>query len=109
MKTILSRVKFNKKQMASMITFAIIASVAQMVAPMLISKMIHGVSGNNKTTIIILAVVMILLSVLACVTNIVSTNIAAKLTTRFSADLRKEIFYKVQSLSAVEVDKFGSA
>ena len=109
MKTILSRVKFNKKQMASMITFAIIASVAQMVAPMLISKMIDGVSGNNKTTIIILAVVMILLSVLACVTNIVSTNIAAKLTTRFSADLRKEIFYKVQSFSAVEVDKFGSA
>ena len=109
MKTILSRVKFNKKQMTAMITFAIIASVAQMVAPMLISKMIDGVSGNNKTTIIILAVVMILLSVLACVTNIVSTNIAAKLTTRFSADLRKEIFYKVQSFSAVEVDKFGSA
>ena len=109
MKTILSRVKFNKKQMTAMIVFAIIASLAQMVAPMLVSKMIDGVSGNNRTTIIILAVVMILLSVVACVTNIVSTNIAAKLTTRFSADLRREIFYKVQSFSAVEVDKFGSA
>ena len=109
MKTILSRVKFNKKQMVVMIVFAVIASLAQMVAPMLVSKMLDGVSGNNKTTIIILAVVMIVLSVLACVTNIVSTNIAAKLTTRFSADLRREVFYKVQSFSAVELDKFGAA
>ena len=54
MKSILSRVKFNKKHMT----------------------------------------VMIALSVLACVTNIISTNIAAKLTTRFAADLRKEVFYK---------------
>lgn len=58
MKSILSRVKFNKKQMT----------------------------------------VMIALSVLACVTNIISTNIAAKLTTRFAADLRKEVFYKVQAI-----------
>lgn len=45
MKSILSRVKFNKKHMT----------------------------------------VMIALSVLACVTNIITTNIAAKLTTRFAA------------------------
>ena len=69
MKSILSRVKFNKKQMT----------------------------------------VMIALSVLACVTNIISTNIAAKLTTRFAADLRKEVFYKVQDFSAVEIDQFSSA
>ena len=109
MKTILSTIKFNRRQMAVMIVFAVIASLAQMVAPMLVSKMIDGVSGNDKTTIIILAVVMIGLSVLACLTNIVSTNVAAKLTTRFSADLRREVFYKVQGFSAVEIDKFGAA
>ena len=109
MRTILSRVKFNKKQMVVMIVFAIIASLAQMVAPMLVSKMIDGVSENKKTTIIILALVMVGLSVLACLTNIVSTNLAAKLTTKFSADLRKEIFYKVQGFSAAEIDKFGTA
>lgn len=52
--------------------------------------------------------VMIALSVLACVTNIISTNIAAKLTTRFAADLRKEVFYKVQDFSAAEIDQFSS-
>ena len=109
MKTILSRVKFNKKQMAVMIVFAIIAVLGQMIAPALVSKMLDGISDNKKNTIIILAVVMIALSVLACVTNIVSTNMAAKLSTRFAADLRKEVFYKVQEFSAVEVDKFSSA
>ena len=109
MKTILSRVKFNKKQMAVMIVFAIIAALSQLIAPMLISKMLDGINTNSRNTIIILAIVMIALSVLACITNIVSTNIAAKLSARFAADLRKEVFYKVQDFSAVEIDKFSSA
>ena len=71
--------------------------------------MIDGVSDNNQNMIIYLAVAMIILSVVACITNIVSTNLAAKLTARCSADLRKEVFHKVQSFSASEMDKFGTA
>ena len=109
MRTILSKVKFNTKQLTWMIVFAVLASVSQMVAPALVSSMIDGVGDNDKQTIIVLAVAMIVVSLLGCLTNLISTNLAAKLTTRFSSDLRKEIFDKVQSFSATEVDKFGTS
>ncbi len=109
MKTIFSRVRFNAKQVTVMVVFALLASLAQLAAPSLVSMMIDGVSDNNQNMIIYLAVAMIILSVVACITNIVSTNLAAKLTARFSADLRKEVFHKVQSFSASEMDKFGTA
>lgn len=109
MKTVFSRVKFNYKQLTVMVIFALLSSIAQLAAPSIISMMIDEVSGNNEKMIIMLAIAMIILSLLACVTNIVSNSLAAKLTVRFSADLRKEIFYKVQDFSASETDKFGTA
>ena len=64
MQTILSRVRFNSRQMTAMIVFALLASVAQLAAPALVSRMIDEVSGNNEKTIILLAIAMIILSVL---------------------------------------------
>ena len=109
MRTILSKVKFNTKQLIWMIVFAVLASVSQMVAPALVSSMIDGVGDNDKQTIIILAVAMIVVSLLGCLTNVISSNLAAKLTARFSSDLRKVIFDKAESFSATEVDKFGTS
>ncbi len=109
MKTIFSRVGFNKKQVAAMVIFALLASLAQLAAPTLVSMMIDGVNDNNEKSIIYLAVAMIVLSLVACLTNVVSNHLAAKLTARFSADLRKEVFYKVQGFSASEMDQFGTA
>ena len=106
---ILSRVKFKTGHVVAMVVFTMLASLAQMVAPAMVSKMIDCVSGDDMKTIIVLAVAMVILSVVACITNIVATNLAAKLTTRFSADLRKEIYYKVQEFSAADIDKFGTS
>ena len=92
-----------------MIVFAVLASVSQMAAPALVSSMIDGVSDNDKQTIIVLAIAMIVISLLGCLMNVISTNLAAGLTTRFAAELRKVIFNKVQSFSAAEVDKFGTS
>lgn len=109
MKTIFSRIRFNARQMTVMVVFALIASLAQLAAPSLISMMIDGVNDKDQNIIIYLAAAMIVLAVVACITNIVSTNLAAKLTARFSADLRKEVYHKVQGFSASEMDKFGTA
>ena len=86
-----------------------IASVAQMISPTLVSGMIDAVSGSNEKTIILLAAAMIALAVTACLTNVVATNLAASLATKFSADLRRELFRKVQGFSAAEIDQFGTA
>lgn len=88
----------------------LVSSTTQMLLPTMISKMIDvGVAENNEGLIFGLAIAMIVLSVVACLTNIIGTNISAKITTKFSADLRKEIFDTVQTFSASEIDKFGTA
>ena len=109
MTAIFSRIRFNTGQVARMVVFALLASVAQLMAPTMVSMMIDCVNDDKEKKIIVLAAAMIILSIAACITNIVSTNLAARLTTRFSADLRREIFYKVQDFSASEVDRFGTS
>lgn len=56
-----------------------------------------------------IAIVMAVLAPLSCVTNIVATTLSAKISTKFAADIRSEIFCKVQDFSAAEMDKFGTA
>src|SRR5699024_11697951 len=51
----------------------------------------------------------ILLALLGCLFNIAATLLSAKVSTRFAADLRREVFHRVQDLSAAEVEKFGTA
>lgn len=62
----------------------------------------------NEKIIITLAIVMIGLAVLACIVSMIAASISASITTNFTADLRKEIFYKVQSISAAEIDRFNA-
>ncbi|MCR5402952.1 MAG: hypothetical protein K6E91_03925 [Butyrivibrio sp.] len=92
MSVIFSRIKLNTRQVVTMIVFTLLATVAQMIAPAIVSRMVDCVSDSKETMIIVLAIVMIVLSVVACLTNIAATNLAAKLTTRFSADLQKRFF-----------------
>ena len=84
MTAIFSRVRLNARQLAAMVVFVILASLAQMVAPAIVSRMIDGVAGNDQKTIIVLAIAMIVLSLAACLTNVVATNLAVALTTRRS-------------------------
>ena len=102
MRTIFSRVKLSLKQTVVLVVFMLISSITQMLLPSLISFMIDdGVSDSNER--------LIVLTLVACATNIIATNISAKITTTFSANLRKEIFDTVQGFSAAEIDKFGTA
>ena len=110
MSAIFSRIKLNTKQVVAMVIFIVIASLGQMIPTALLSPMINdGVSGDNQELIIVLGIAMAVLAIIACVTNIVATNLSAKITSKFSADIRREVFHKVQSFSAAEIDKFGSA
>ncbi len=110
MGTIFSRIKLNGKHIVVMVVFVVVASVLLMVPSGLISIMIdNGVNNSDYNLLIVLAVIMIVVSLVACIMKIIGFKVAAKLTARFSADLRKEVFHKVQHFSAAEIDKFGSS
>ncbi len=110
MNEIFSRIKICGRQIATVVAFVVIASVAQMAIPSMLGAMIDKGVGDGRAGLVVgIAIAMVMLSVVACAVNIAAARLAASVTTKFSADLRAELFHKVQTFSAAEIDKFGTA
>ena len=110
MSTIFSKVKLKGRQILLLSGLVLFAAVAEMLLPSLLAQMInHGVTDASRSTIYVLAAVMAGVTVLACIVNFLSVRIASRISTDFSAKLRGQVFEKVQSFSAAELDRFGTA
>lgn len=110
MGTIFSRVRLSGRRVAGLLIFMLLSAVAAMLLPTALASMIDvGVTGESRSAIAVIAVIMAALSLLACLFNILATVLSAKISTKFAADLRGEIFARVQSFSAAEMDAFGTA
>jgi len=110
MGTIFSRIKLSTRQVLSLLTLMLLAAVAAMLLPTALASMIDtGVAGRHRSVILMVAAVMAALSILSCLFNVAATALSATVSTKFAADLRREIFHKVQSLSSAELEKFGTA
>lgn len=110
MGTIFSKVKLKGRQILMLSVLVLFAAVAEMLLPSLLAQMInHGVTDASRSTIYVLAAVMAGVTVLACIVNFLSVRIASRISTDFSAKLRGQVFEKVQSFSAAELDRFGTA
>ncbi len=110
MRAIFSRVKLKGKQIWLLSVLVLFAAVAEMMLPSLLAQMINsGVADSSRSTVLILAAVMAGVTLLACIVNFLSVKIASRISTDFSETLRGQVFEKVQSFSAAELDKFGTA
>lgn len=110
MKTIFSKVKLKGSQIFLLSILILVAAVGEMMLPSLLAQMINGgVTNSSKHTILILAVIMAVITVLSCTINFLSVRIASRISTDFSAQLRSQVFEKVQTFSAAELDCFGTA
>ena len=110
METIFSKIKGKGRQILLLSVLILFAAVAEMMLPSLLTQMINsGVADSSRNTILILAAVMAGVTAFACIINFLSLGIASRISTDFSAELRRQIFEKVQSFSAAELDRFGTA
>ncbi len=110
MKTIFSTVRLRGRQVFGLSLLVLLSAVGEMLLPSLLAQMINqGVATGADRMILTLAVAMAGITVLACVVNFLSVKMAARISTDFAAQLRGEVFAKVQSFSAGELDQFGTA
>ena len=110
MGTIFSRVKLSGKHVAALLVLMLLSAVTAMLLPTALASMIDiGVAGESRSAILVIAAVMVALAILGCLFNMAATVLSARVSTKFAADLRREIFHQVQDLSAAELEKFGSA
>ena len=110
MRTLLSRVKINKKYLVGLLVLMLVGSVTEMMLPTLLASMIdRGIAEESRSYIILIAIIMAVMAAVTCVANVITTALSAKISTGFAAGLRREIFHKVQDLSAADMDRFGTA
>lgn len=110
MRTIFSRVKIKPGQLLLVVLFMLFSAIAEMMLPTLFAQMIDkGVSNLDKAVIYKMAIAMAVIALAAGLCTISANRISAGIVSRFSADLRREIFHQVQGFSAPELDRFGTA
>ncbi len=107
MKRILSYLKPFKARMAVGFSIKVIGTVAELLLPFILSYILENVINTlNVGKIVFYGVVMMLCAAVACVGNITANRMAARVTTKFSVEMRKDLFSKTLYLSATDTDRF---
>lgn len=110
MKTIFSKVKLKPGQIVKLFALVLLSAVGQMLLPSFLAQMIsHGVAAGDNRVIWTYAFIMAGVTVFSCIISFLSVKIASYISTDFAAQLRNQVFAKVQSFSAAEMDRFGTA
>jgi len=93
--------------MAAGFLVKVTGTVAELFLPYILTHILENVIiEQNIGKIVFYGVVMVIFSIIACLGNIIANRMAAKVTTRFSKAMRKELFSKTLYLSATDTDKF---
>ena len=80
------------------------------IIPYLMSFLIdNGISIGDTNAIIKYGLILVLCSILAMISGILSGHFAARATSGFAKNLRKNIYYNVQKFSFANIDKFSTS
>lgn len=110
MKTIFSRVKLKTNQLIGLFALVLLSAVGQMLLPSFLAQMIsHGVDKGDKASIWMYGAIMAAVTICSCIVSFLSVKLASYISTDFAAQLRGQVFSQVQSFSAAEMDRFGTA
>ena len=102
--------RLDGKLVVGLVILTLLSALAQMLTPTLLGSMIDdGVKAHHSEVFMTLGIAMVVLAIVQYITAIGSARLSARLATFASATLREKLFVKVQSFSAAETDKFGTA
>ena len=107
MKRILLYLKPFRLRMFVGFIIKVTGTMAELVLPYILTHILENVIvEQNVGRILYYGGVMVFFAVVACLGNIIANRMAAKVTTNFSREMRKELFRKTLYLSASDTDAF---
>jgi len=84
--------------------------VMEVLIPLVMSFMIdRGVQKGDMSVILKYGLILVILTVFSLSLGALSGNYAAKASAGFAKNLRKDVFYKLQSFSFFNIDKFSAS
>ena len=109
-KTILGSVREYKAATFQTIFFAGIESVFEIVIPFWMSFLIdRGIEAGNMQQVALFGGLLLLFAALQCSSGVASAYRGSYASAGFSANLREDMFARVQTFSFANIDKFSTS
>ena len=110
MKKILIYLKYYKKETVLAPLFKMLEASFELFVPLVIASMIDkGIEGNNKSYILSMGGVLVLLGIIGLICSVTAQYFSAKAATGFASRLRNALFSHIQKLSFRQLDENGTA
>ena len=110
MKRLLIYLKAYKKECILAPLFKMLEASFELLVPLVMVAIIDiGIGNQNKTYILKMCIILIVLGTIGLVCSIVAQFFAAKAAVGFSATLRHSLFEHLQKLSFTEIDILGTS
>lgn len=77
--------------------------------PLVMAQLINGLGGPSMSPVVKFGCVLIGMAMTSLLCGVLSGRLAAKAATGFAKNLRRDLFYKVQTFSFGNIDRFSSA
>lgn len=99
-----------RRQFLTAIIFISLETFGDLIQPTIMSKIIdNGVKRGDMDYVLKLGALMFLVTALGVTFAIIRNLISSKVSQRFGADLREDLYIKIQSLSLQNIDEFQDA
>ena len=90
--------------------FVAVEVILEVLIPLLMAELVdNGVYGGEMNTVYKIGLQLVLCAVLSLIFGTLSGICAAKASSGFAKNLRKDLYYKVQSFSFSNIDKFSTS
>ena len=103
-------IKRYKKEFFIALTFLILEAMGDLIQPTIMSKIIdNGVKNKDMDYVFKLGKLMFLVTGLGAISAVIRNIVSSKVSQSFGADLREDLYIKIQSLSFENINKFQDA
>src|SRR5690554_6235101 len=90
--------------------FKLFEAIFEIIVPLVMAKIVDvGIKNNDKSYILQMAGLIILIGICGVIVALVAQYYAAKCGVGFGTELRKSLYKHINSLSYAEIDKFGTS
>ena len=110
MKKLLIYLRDYKKEITLGPLFKLLEASFELMVPLVIASMIDkGIKLEDKSYVIKMCMILILLCVIGCVSAITAQFFAAKAAAGFAKKVKRALFDNIQSLSFADMDRIGTS
>lgn len=103
-------IKEYKKESILTPIFVVLEVIMEVIIPLLMAKIIDvGIQNQDVNYILKMGVLLIIAALLSLTFGMLSGKYAAKASAGFAKNLRKGMFYKIQTYSFENIDKFSTS